>query len=90
MAQTSKTPKTHTIEVVEWNGHPHCVYVNDYRVAGSKPWGGGKTVLKLDLDIKSLIEAIPDLPAVVAQYEKDRLALIAERASVSEGMEPAS
>lgn len=32
------------LDIVEWEGKIHCVYLNDFRIAGGKPWGGGETV----------------------------------------------
>lgn len=29
-----------TIIVSNWNGNTHCIYLNDRRIAGGKPWGG--------------------------------------------------
>jgi hypothetical protein len=51
----------HKLELVAWQDHPHCLYLNDFRIAGSKPWGGGKIIrtwyisesdLKIALDQK--------------------------------------
>lgn len=34
------------------------IYVNDYRVAGSKPWGGGSTETTWVVDKKRVIKAL--------------------------------
>lgn len=46
------------ISVCEWRGRVHCVYLNDYRVAGGKPWGGGETVAEWDVPIERLVGVI--------------------------------
>ena len=37
------------IEVVEWQGELRCIYLNDRRIAGAKPWGGGKTIYQFQV-----------------------------------------
>jgi hypothetical protein len=37
------------------------VYLNDYRIAGPKPWGGGRVIKTFKVTLKDLIEAIPEL-----------------------------
>ena len=37
------TENAYDLAVVKWGGGIRCVYLNDYRVAGEKPWGGGDT-----------------------------------------------
>jgi hypothetical protein len=37
-------PDVVTIELMEWEKQPWCLYLNDFRIAGSKPWGGGKII----------------------------------------------
>ena len=47
-----------TIELVLSNGPAgKCVYLNDFRIAGPKPWGGGTTIAEWKVSIKDL-EAI--------------------------------
>jgi hypothetical protein len=41
------------LSVCEWQGKVHCVYLEDYRIAGGKPWGGGKTVAEWDIPIST-------------------------------------
>lgn len=35
-----------------------CLYVDNYRVCGPKPWGGGKTKDKFMVDINELYKAL--------------------------------
>lgn len=46
-----------------WNGNPvHCVYLNNHRIVGTKPWGGGITTKSWNyLTIRELARAIPEL-----------------------------
>lgn len=53
--------KTYPIAVVRWQGKPHCIYLNDYRIAGGKPWGGGDTLAEWRVSLKDLLSAVPDL-----------------------------
>lgn len=34
------------------------LYVNDYRVAGPKPWGGGTTITEFNVDRSALAKAM--------------------------------
>lgn len=47
-----------SLEIVKWEGKIHCVYLNDKRIAGGKPWGGGNTARSFSVKKKDLIEAI--------------------------------
>ena len=38
-----------------------CIYLNNLRIAGPKPWGGGTVMFKVKIKIKDIIEAIPEL-----------------------------
>lgn len=58
---TKAKPKAYELEIVEWEGHLHCVYLNNFRIAGGKPWGGGVTVKKFRLTVDDLKSAIPEL-----------------------------
>lgn len=58
-------PKTYELAVVGWNGTPvHCVYLNDYRVAGGKPWGGSETYRGWQISMKDIESAIPEVAKV--------------------------
>lgn len=51
-----------TLEVVEWEGSIRCVYLNDHRIAGGKPWGGGRAIRSWpNVTIRELARAIPAL-----------------------------
>lgn len=52
---------TYKLTIVEWEGSVRCVYLNDYRIAGSKPWGGGKTLREWTITLDDLRNAIPEL-----------------------------
>lgn len=50
-----------SLEVVEWEGRVHCVYLNDHRIAGGKPWGGGRVCATFATLEKDLAAAVPSL-----------------------------
>jgi len=35
-----------------------CIAINDYRVAGPKPWGGGKVIKKFTSDMSNMRRAL--------------------------------
>jgi hypothetical protein len=49
--------KTVEIAVVSGASGP-CVYINDYRVAGQKPWGGGKILFKFNVKATDIEKAL--------------------------------
>lgn len=50
------------LTVVKWEGRPHCVYLNNFRIAGGKPWGGGTTLKEWKtVTLRDLIRGIPAL-----------------------------
>lgn len=51
------TEKKIEIEVVK-GVEGHCIYINNYRVAGPKPWGGGQTVLSWRASLKDFETAL--------------------------------
>lgn len=59
-AETLDTPMDLT--VVRCQGKVHCLYLNNHRIAGGKPWGGGynERVFK-DVTLRELAKAIPAL-----------------------------
>lgn len=61
MPSRVKKPKTYELEIVEWEGRLHCVYLNNFRIVGGKPWGGGNTVKSFSLTLADLKSAIPEL-----------------------------
>ena len=70
-----------TIEVVEWEGRIHCLYLNDTRFAGSKPWGGGRTIATFKVEPRDLVGAIQMLPD--AQRKEILKALMEHEAQVT-------
>ncbi len=49
-----------TIEVCQGVEGPS-IYVNGYRLAGPKPWGGGPITLRLTCSLDDILSAIPQL-----------------------------
>jgi hypothetical protein len=49
------------LSVVRWEGRLHCAYLNDHRVAGGKPWGGGDVEGAWDTTLRDVICAFPEL-----------------------------
>ena len=39
----------------------HCVYINDFRIVGGKPWGGGRTTAGWKFTLTDLRQAFPTL-----------------------------
>jgi len=35
------------------------IYLNDYRIAGPKPWGGGKIIKEWDISDKEVADKLP-------------------------------
>ena len=53
--------KTINVMVVRGVAGPS-LYINDYRVHGSKPWGGGTMLYEFNVDIDEIDEALkPEL-----------------------------
>jgi len=46
------------IDLVRGSAGTECLYINEYRVLGPKPWGGGKIVKTWTVDKKEILEAI--------------------------------
>ena len=64
--------KLYELAVVEWEGNPvKCIYLNDYRIVGGKPWGGASRMRTFQVSLKDLAEAIPDLRAAIAKATGD-------------------
>jgi hypothetical protein len=51
------TENAYDLEVVKWGGGIRCVYLNDYRVAGEKPWGGGDTTRRFKVRMADIMRA---------------------------------
>jgi hypothetical protein len=56
----TEKPDDMRLELVEWEGKPHCLYLNEYRIAGGKPWGGGITIKSWTISRAELLRAIKD------------------------------
>lgn len=61
------------LEVVKWEGKLHCCYLNNYRIAGSKPWAGGETVKSWSVPLRELISAVPELRKLKSDFDAQRL-----------------
>lgn len=46
------------LSIVEGPGKYKSVYLNGYRIAGIKPWGGGKTILNFDVKEEDIMKAM--------------------------------
>lgn len=53
----NKKDKTVRVCLVQGVEGPSC-YINDHRVCGNKPWGGGRTLFDKDISINEVIKAI--------------------------------
>jgi hypothetical protein len=49
------------LAVVKWHHRIECVYLNDHRIAGGKPWGGGEIVKEFTVTIRDVVRAYPPL-----------------------------
>jgi plasmid maintenance system antidote protein VapI len=47
-----------SLTIVEGHGKYKSVYLNGYRIAGIKPWGGGKTILDFDVKEEDIMKAL--------------------------------
>ena len=36
----------------------YCIYLNDFRIAGNKPWGGGKNIKTWQISLKDIEQAL--------------------------------
>lgn len=55
-----------TLAVVKWEGRLQCAYLNNFRIVGGKPWGGGTTEKKWETSLREVIRAFPALQKAVA------------------------
>jgi hypothetical protein len=53
--------KQFELVVVRWEGALRCVYLNNIRIAGGKPWGGGATAATWKVSGKDVLLAFPEL-----------------------------
>ena len=75
---------TYELSVCKWEGRVHCVYLNDYRIAGGKPWGGASDMKTWPISINDLESAIPALrrpreQVISASLHPDDLSLVVLR-----------
>lgn len=54
----SKEP-TYELSIVSWQGELRAVYLNNHRIAGSKPWGGGTEVASFKVTASEIHRALP-------------------------------
>ncbi len=55
---TSKPDRRDRLELIEWENRPHCLYLNNTRIAGGKPWGGGKIIRTWNIERSVILEAL--------------------------------
>jgi len=55
-----------TLAVVKWEGRLRCAYLNNFRIVGGEPWGGGTTEKKWETSLREVIRAFPALQKAVA------------------------
>ena len=48
------------VEIIEGVGGP-CVAINDRRVAGPKPWGGGKVIMRWKTTREQIMASLPNV-----------------------------
>jgi hypothetical protein len=46
------------LTIVELDDRLHCAYLGDFRIAGDKPWGGGKTVRVWTVRESDILDAL--------------------------------
>ena len=72
MSNESETREERTYNILFMAGvEGDSAYINDYRVAGPKPWGGGRVKWEGKLRLRDLSSAIPELAAL--EQERDEL-----------------
>lgn len=49
--------KTNKLQIIECN-NGYTILLNDYRIAGDKPWGGGTVVKTYKVSEKDIVEAL--------------------------------
>ena len=60
MVKATAKPKRAKVEVVRGvHGHM-ALYVNDIRVAGSKPWGGGHTIHSFSPEVQAFTKDLEE------------------------------
>ena len=62
--------KEFTLNVVRWQGHIHCVYLNDYRICGDKPWGGGKIEQTFNVSLDEIAHVLKSAGYIITKKQK--------------------
>lgn len=63
------TSSRERIEILEISGvEGNSLYIDDFRVAGGKPWGGGSVVQKWSVPISELL-SVPVIQKALLQHE---------------------
>jgi hypothetical protein len=52
-------PEVYELQVARWEGRIRCVYLNDYRIAGGKPWGGFEPAATWGVTFQDIANAVP-------------------------------
>ena len=45
-----------------------CLSINNIRVAGPKPWGGGNILTKWNITVRDIIEVFPEILSLAERY----------------------
>ena len=80
----SSEDKFYELQAVRWDGKLHCCYLNNFRIAGGKPWAGGQTVKTWRVRLDDLSRAIPE----VAEWKRKAEQLDAARAQLAAEARP--
>ena len=54
----------------KWEGHLRCIYLNDFRIAGSKPWGGGETMKEWKVTGRDILRAFPEIETLISPHKR--------------------
>jgi hypothetical protein len=61
-----------SLMVIKWNGNPaHCVYLNNHRIVGGKPWGGGDAQASWRFTLEDLQRAFPELEIRLKEVSRE-------------------
>lgn len=60
-----------TIDIVTSRGHDS-IYINDHRIAGSKPWGGGTILKSFKVKRSSLEKDLAEAMKIVDHSEDEQ------------------
>jgi hypothetical protein len=86
MSEVKEDPRFQ-LEVVKWEGKLHCCYLNNFRIAGGKPWAGGETVKSWSVPLRELISAVPELRKLQSDFDAQRLRADTAEAGVQASVE---